>query len=64
MTALHQGASRARFTTLAKEGLGRMCQVCPEHENDSGSKDIGDDSGRKMNFLSRAFDEKLPISTI
>ncbi len=27
VTALHQGASRARFTTLAKEGWDRMCQV-------------------------------------
>jgi len=25
--ALHQGASRARFTTLAKEGWDRLCQV-------------------------------------
>jgi len=27
VTALHQGASRARFTTLAKEGWDRICQV-------------------------------------
>ena len=27
VTALHQGASRARFTTLAREGWDRMCQV-------------------------------------
>lgn len=26
-TALHQGASRARFTTLAREGWDRTCQV-------------------------------------
>jgi len=27
VTSLHQGASRARFTTLAKEGWDRVCQV-------------------------------------
>ncbi len=27
VTALHQGASRARFTTLAREGWDRICQV-------------------------------------
>ncbi len=27
VTALHQGASKARFTTLAKEGWDRICQV-------------------------------------
>ena len=27
LTALQQGASRARFTTLAREGWDRMCQV-------------------------------------
>ena len=27
VTALHQGATRARFTTLAKEGWDRICQV-------------------------------------